>query len=144
MFFDIKIAMLTRSLWRNKAQCFLSHCNLWDKDIKLALTSYTRDLYLVSARILCCDRSFEMPLSHKTFFFLAVKTQKVYLSFKQSITVPFFSLFPNSELYSSLSFHCLTSFFFKKLLLKQAFVSDKRIWTLCQLVPKTYKMAMSC
>jgi len=65
MFFDIKIAMWTCSLCRNKALWFLSHCKLWDKDIKLTCT---RDLCLVSARIVCCDRSFEMPLSHKTFF----------------------------------------------------------------------------
>lgn len=137
MFFNINIAMLTRSLCRNKALRFLSHGNLWDKDKKLALMSYSRDLCLVSARILWCDRFFEMPLSHKTFSSLAVKSRKVYLSFKQYITVPCFSLFPNSELYSSLSPHCLTSFWFFLNFWNCLFISDKRLWTLCQLVPKT-------
>lgn len=119
MFFDTKIAMLTRNLCRNKALWFLSDCELWDKVIKLVLTSYTRDLCLVSARILCCDRSFEILLSHKTFSLFSFSEdienllviQTKYHSFLLFTFPSFWVVF--------LSFHCLKAFFFRQLLKQQ-------------------------
>lgn len=84
-----------------------------------------------------------MLLSHKTFFSLAVKTQKVYLLLKQNITAPFFSLFPLSELYSSFSLHCLTSFFFEDLLRQATYQWQRHLDTM-QTGDETEKMTMSC
>lgn len=144
MFFDIKIAMLTCSLCRNKALWFFSHCNLRDKGIKLALTSCTRDLCIVSAKILCCDRSFEMPLSHKTFFFSCSEDTENLLVIQTKYHSSFLFIFPSfCVVFLSLSFHFLTSFFLKNFW-NRLLISGKCIWMLCQLVPKTYEMAMPC
>lgn len=122
MFFDTKIAMLTGSLCRTKALWFLSDCELWDKVIKLALTSYTRDLCLVSARILCCDRSFEILLSHKTFslFSFSGHTENL-LVIQTKYHSSLLFTFPSFWVVF-LSFHCLKAFFFFffRQLLKQA------------------------
>lgn len=74
-----------------------------------------------------------MPLSHKTLFSRAVKTQKVRLSFKQSITVPF-PLFP----YIVVFFSCfsLSNIFFQNFS-SMLLISGKYIWTLCQTALKT-------